>query len=335
MCTLDAEKCFDSINHVSLLYKLINVLEINHWMLLHRWYSNLQGVVRWNGNYSCPFRITRGTRQGSLLSPYLFNVFIKDLCNELQLCHQGLSIDRFKFNNVTYADDITLMCSSITGLQSLIDICVAYSLKWHFKFNPEKSKCMTIGKNLFNSKPRWYLGDRVLLANVEALDILGVSFNTKGSSSNHISNRISKCRQSFYGLRDAGMSYPGADVSIKKHLWTTICQPTLLYGMECVALSKTILSQLETVQSNHIKQSLGLNKSARSSYLLDSLQLPRVQSVLSKKCATFIILYFKMIPHSRIELYFTSTLRRIWSTVRRYVDSQDCQLWLITDFSSS
>ena len=85
----------------------------------------------------------------------------------------------------------------------------------------------------------------------------------------------------------AGMSYPGADVSIKKHLWATICQPTLLYGMECVELSKTILSQLETIQSNHIEQSLGLNRSARSSYILDSLQLPRVKSVLSKKCSTF------------------------------------------------
>ena len=41
MCTLDAEKCFNSINHVSLLYKLINVLEITHWMLLHRWYNKL------------------------------------------------------------------------------------------------------------------------------------------------------------------------------------------------------------------------------------------------------------------------------------------------------
>jgi len=89
------------------------------------------------------------------------------------------------------------------------------------------------------------------------------------------------------------MSYPGADASIKKHLWTTICRPTLLYGMECVELSKTTLSRLETVQGNHLKQSLGLSKTARTSYLLDSLNIPRIQSVLSKKCATFYHSIFK------------------------------------------
>jgi NAD-dependent DNA ligase len=89
------------------------------------------------------------------------------------------------------------------------------------------------------------------------------------------------------------MSYPGADASIKKHLWTTIYRPTLLYGMECVELSKTTLSRLETVQGNHLKQSLGLSKTARASYLLDSLNIPHIQSVLSKKCATFYHSIFK------------------------------------------
>ena len=152
---------------------------------------------------------------------------------------------------------------------------------------------MTIGKHNLNTKPVWYLGNNVSIENVESLDILGVSFDTNGTSSIHINNIISKCRKSFFGLSDAGMSYPGADASIKKHLWTTICRPTLLYGMECVELSKTTLSRLETVQGNHLKQSLGLSKTARTSYLLDSLNIPRIQSVLSKKCATFYHSIFK------------------------------------------
>ena len=293
MCALDAEKCFDSINHMCLLYKLIDVLDGNHWLLLHKWYSKLQGVVRWNGHYSYPFNITRGTRQGSLLSPYLFNVFINGLNNELQECNHGISIDDFKLNNVTYADDITLICSSIAGLQSLIDICVAYSVKWNFNFNPAKSKCMTVGKNYSDIRPTWHINNEITLETVDSLNILGITFNTDGTSSNHTSNRISKCRQSFYGLRDAGMSYPGADAGIKKHLWATICRPTLLYGMECVHVPKTMLSQLETVQGNHIKQSLGLSRTARTSYLLDSLHLPTVQHVLSKKSASFYNSIFK------------------------------------------
>ena len=121
---------------------------------------------------------------------------------------------------------------------------------------------MTVGKNYSDIKPTWHINNDITLETVDSLNILGITFNTDGTSSNHTSNRISKCRQSFYGLRVVGMSYPGAE-----------------YGMECVHVPKTMLSQLETVQSNHIKQSLGLSRTARTSYLLDSLHLPTVQHV--------------------------------------------------------
>ena len=64
---LDAEKCFDSIGHVSLFLKLINVLPIHEWLLLYNWYNKLNAVVKWNGSYSKSFCVTRGTRQGSVL----------------------------------------------------------------------------------------------------------------------------------------------------------------------------------------------------------------------------------------------------------------------------
>ena len=112
---------FDSINHMCLLYKLIDFLDGCHWLLLHKWYSKLQGVVRWNGHYSYPFNITRGTRQGSLFSPYVFNVLINGLINELQECNHGISIGDFKLNNVTYADDITLICMFIHRRAPVID----------------------------------------------------------------------------------------------------------------------------------------------------------------------------------------------------------------------
>ncbi len=72
LCSLDAEKCFDSIWHDGLFYKLYNVLPDIHWRFLRNWYSALDVVIKWNGSIQpgSYFKITRGTRQGTILHPF-------------------------------------------------------------------------------------------------------------------------------------------------------------------------------------------------------------------------------------------------------------------------
>jgi len=43
------------------------------------WYSNQACYVRWRNSLSSPFGIGNGTRQGSVLSPYLFSRYIREL----------------------------------------------------------------------------------------------------------------------------------------------------------------------------------------------------------------------------------------------------------------
>ena len=160
VAALDAEKCFDSICHVSLFLKLIHVLPVHEWLLLYNWYNKLNAVVKWNGSYSKPFDVTRGTRQGSVLSPYLFNIFINQLLLDLNNCDAGVRIGDTLYNYMAYADDITLFSTNVQDLQSLIDVCDAYSKRWKFKFGVEKSKCMIVGKCPLYQDPKWRLGDK-------------------------------------------------------------------------------------------------------------------------------------------------------------------------------
>ena len=154
-CSLDAEKCFDQLWHSALLYKLWDVMPKSHWLLLYNWYQHLQAVVKWNNNTSMYFKITRGTRQGSVLSPVIFNVFIDDLLKEIVASDCGVKIGNFNCNSFAYADDITLLSATATGLQKLINVCTLYAQQWRFNFNITKTKCMTTGVKLLRQDPIW------------------------------------------------------------------------------------------------------------------------------------------------------------------------------------
>ena len=154
-CSLDAEKCFDRIWHSGLFYKLQNRIVLSLWLTLFEWYTNLRAVVKWNDILSETFKVTRGIRQGSLLSPILFTYFIDDLLTTLSNTSCGLRIVHFLFNNFAYADDVNLLAATVPDLQKLMNICFEYSKKWRFVFGFEKTKCTVFGKLNLSDPPSW------------------------------------------------------------------------------------------------------------------------------------------------------------------------------------
>ena len=111
-------KCFDSIWHDGLFFKLIDILSLMEWRYLYNWYKSLKAIVRVNGTESKPFKVEKGTRQGSIISPHLFNIYIDDLLHELKQSPYGLQIMN---NSICNADNITFLSLTITDMQMLID----------------------------------------------------------------------------------------------------------------------------------------------------------------------------------------------------------------------
>ena len=73
-----------------------------------------------------PFKIEQGCRQGSICSPFLYNVFINELLHELSKSPYGLSINAVNVCAPTQADDVVLISLSREGLRHLLDICKRY-----------------------------------------------------------------------------------------------------------------------------------------------------------------------------------------------------------------
>lgn len=238
VCSLDAEKCFDTIWHHGLFYKLLEMIPKDLWLLLFSWYDNLIACVRFLDNESDDFVIERGIRQGGILSPMLFNYFVNDLLTLLFNSGEGLSILDKKFYCCAYADDLTVFASSVGGLLKLIDISATYSNEWRFSFGLKKTSCMTIGKRIWRDEPRWRLGES-LIKNVDSMILLGTLFNSKLTGADNVNSKILICRRAAFGLSSSGLCYPGLSTETKTFLWKSVCQPiTLNFALECTTLDK-------------------------------------------------------------------------------------------------
>jgi retron-type reverse transcriptase len=82
---LDISKAFDSVNHSKLIQALIDA-DVPLWIIaiICNWYGKLIGSIRWNGALSVFFNVCCGVRQGGILSPSLFNIFINAVITDLR-----------------------------------------------------------------------------------------------------------------------------------------------------------------------------------------------------------------------------------------------------------
>jgi exonuclease III len=287
MCSLDAEKCFDRIWHDGLFCKLRDVLPPAHWLFLREWYNSSSAHVRWNTVSSFSFHPSRGTKQGSLLSPLFFNVFIDDLLSRLHRSPFGLRMGSHQFSSMAYADDISLVAAQPQDLQELISICADYASHWRFSFGIKKSRCMIAGKCPLMSGPSWTLHDKNLDV-VDELSILGVTFTPSLNEATHYDKRAQACRRSMFGLSQAGSMYPGLCAEAKLHLWRCIGLPTLTYGLCALPLTPPSAKMAEKAQSDLMKCCFGLRKRSHHSRFLSALGLPAVSDSISAQCQSLL-----------------------------------------------
>ena len=122
-CFMDASAAFDRIKFIKLFKKLKKRKTPLYLIrVLSYWYINQKLCVRWCSQLSSMFSVTNGVRQGGILSPYLFNLYMDDLSCSLNKLKIGLCINGQVINHMMYADDLVLLSPSVKGLQKVIDL---------------------------------------------------------------------------------------------------------------------------------------------------------------------------------------------------------------------
>ena len=124
---LDASKAFDRVSRRTLLLKLESRGVPKYILkLLSNELIGQYTCVRWGSTHSDVFPIGNGVKQGGILSPLLFNVYMNNLSIQLHKQSIGSSVGGTVINHMLYADDIVLFAPSAKGLQTLLDISHTY-----------------------------------------------------------------------------------------------------------------------------------------------------------------------------------------------------------------
>jgi hypothetical protein len=142
LAALDIKKAFDSVKHDKLFNSLrssgVPALIVD---LLRNWYGKLYVNIRYNNGFSYCFSVLNGVRQGGVLSPSLFTLFVDAFISNLRMLNIGCRNKTTFIGCLLYADDILLLCPSIRGLQSMLNMCSDTASHISLEFNANKSYC--------------------------------------------------------------------------------------------------------------------------------------------------------------------------------------------------
>ena len=147
-CFVDFKKAFDCVNRDLLWHKIEARYKIRGKFLsaLKSLYKNVSCSVDINQSLSEWFHVDSGVKQGCILSPTLFAMFIDDLMEEIKEAQAGVQCGKDMVSGLLYADDAVVIAPDEGQLQKLIDVIVAWCKRWGMSLNINKTKVVHFRK---------------------------------------------------------------------------------------------------------------------------------------------------------------------------------------------
>lgn len=300
LCALDISKAFDKVSHYKLFLKLMDRHIPKCFIhILCNWYDKCWVKVRWNESFSDTFKTTAGVRQGGVLSPYLFAIYIEDIINQLSLYKLGCQIGTSYLGCLLYADDILLLSQSVTCMQKMLNICCSIVNDLDLKFNVKKSVAMRIGNRFKNVCKSLRLVDSELDF-VDTIKYLGVYIKSGRSFKLCYSNTRYKYFRCFNAVYSKSKSASSELISV--NLLKSYCLPLIMYSSEAIAPNKSDMLKLD----NLINVSISKIFNTYDSHLIGDIRLNlglfSIDSIISERSYRFNARFYNK------NFYFAETL---------------------------
>ena len=243
---IDFRKAYDKINRKLLLLKLQKRgIKGQFYRNIKAIYSDISYLIKVRGGYLDPISSTCGLKQGGVLSPSLFNIFIDDIGEIFDNCCDPVNLFDVPLSHLLYADDLILMSTSMEGLNKCLEKLKCYCNTWQMEVNLKKSQVI-----VFNSAGRlltgynFFYGEKKL-EQVKTYCYLGIEISCSGSFGLARKCLNEKARKASFPLK-ALINQFQLPVKNSINLFNSFVSPILLYNAENLAhLSHKQISDVE------------------------------------------------------------------------------------------
>jgi hypothetical protein len=277
-CFVDLRKAYDSVDREA-LWNVLSWYGVDDHLLkmIQLLYYNLKATIRVGGERSDKIDLKSGVKQGCVLSPLLFNIYLDFVMRQaiIQFENKGVTVMRgeetcwheslfrnrltqkgeFLISALLYADDTALLALSYDDLCEMIRVLDHVTCEWGLTISIEKTKIVVFGGCLDDNRiPMMLRGEQI--KEVDEFKYLGSVFTSDGTDTKDLDTRINKGWARFLRLKKEVWKQRGFNLNTKIHLYKLMVVPVILYGTESWVLTQTEEKKLEAAQMKMLRSIL-------------------------------------------------------------------------------
>ena len=270
-CFVDFSKAFDTIPRDLLFEKLLKYgINRKFFNNIKTMYTNDNCCIKVGNKLTESFLANQGVKQGCILSPLLFNIFIADIVErfETENC-RPIKIDESRnLSCLLWADDIILLSHSEEGLRNMLSALDSYVNENGMSINTKKTQCMIFnktGKFIRRSYPM----KNGIIETTKSYKYLGFVLTPSGGIISGLKDLRDRAQRAYYKLKHKlGLHfrlYPSTTIS----LFESLIKPILLYSSDfwgCLKMPKN--NPLEIMYMKFCKELLGVQKQTSNTGVL-------------------------------------------------------------------
>ena len=270
--------------------------------IIKSFHDGMEGIVQVDGNFSEPFKIKSGVKQGCVLAPTLFGIFFSMMLKHaFGTATEGIhlhtrsdgklfnmsrlkaltKVQRRLIRDMLFADDAAVVAHSQEELQRLMnrfsDACAAFGLTISIK------KTEVMGQEVA-SEPEIYINNEKRVT-TSSFTYLGSTISDDVTLDKELDRRIGRACGTFAKLKGRVWENRKLTIKTKMAVYRACILSTLLYGSETWAIYASQEKRLNTLHLKHLRNILGIrwDDFVTNNSILKRAGLDSIQSLLKQR----------------------------------------------------